>query len=226
MRSVRSQRIYKTVSHQSWCLGLFYYSTVFNLSEGSILTQISAVSFVPKSFSTRLWTEAPFPFRSPSKVILCPEMQTESPDTVVAFSNSVWHGWPPLSTHCCRRWHLVMHLIFMRNMTLRCCGGGQLQVLMAFRGTCVVPRLLQAWTTRRSFSYTAYGRRPGIGQYDWVTKECSCIMHYAFMVFGWPSPLKQNFDAARRMTDSSEPSVRVSRSKLSLWFVKRSQIFQ
>lgn len=217
MRSVRSQRIYKTVSHQSWCLDCFIIPQFLIFLRGnwfycSVLTQISAVSFVPKSFSIRLWTEAPFPF-SPSKVILCPEMQTESPDTVVAFSNSVWRGWP-LGTHCCRRWHLVMHLIFMRNMTLQCCGGGQVQLLMAFRGTCVVPRLLQAWTTRRSFSYTAYVRHPGIGQYDWVPKECSCILHYAFMVFGWPSPLKQNFDAAQWMTDSSEPSVRVSRSKL------------
>uniref|UniRef100_A0A4W6EJ63 Neuroplastin a n=1 Tax=Lates calcarifer TaxID=8187 RepID=A0A4W6EJ63_LATCA len=29
MRSVRSQRIYRTVSHQRWCFGLFYYPPCF-----------------------------------------------------------------------------------------------------------------------------------------------------------------------------------------------------
>lgn len=54
MRSVRSQRIYKTVSHHSCGVALFYYCTVFNISEGelvtfrSLLTVLCNFSFAPK----------------------------------------------------------------------------------------------------------------------------------------------------------------------------------
>lgn len=66
---------------------------------------------------------------------------------VPAFDNSVWRGRPNRQTQLqevapCQ--DNFMHLIFMRNMILQCCGGGQFQLLMAFQGPCDVPKLLQA----------------------------------------------------------------------------------
>lgn len=101
MRSVRSRRIYKTVSHQSRCLGVFYYCTVFNISEGSVLTRISAVNLVQVFFFFCIQKACQcvaLSFRVSSEVIPCPETPMESPDTVPAFNNSVWRGWPQADT--------------------------------------------------------------------------------------------------------------------------------
>lgn len=150
MRSVRSRRIYKTVSHQSRCLGVFYYCTVFNISEGSVLTRISAVNLVQVFFffaSKKPVSVLHFLFGCPLKSFLVQRRRWSHPTLFlrsIIQSGEVDPRQTPLQKVApCQ--DNFMHLIFMRNMILQCCGGGQVQLLMAFPpGTCSVPELLRA----------------------------------------------------------------------------------
>lgn len=173
MRSVRSRRIYKTVSHQSRCLGLFYYCTVFCISEGKL------VFIVQFWHGSLLWTwckvffffasKKPvsvlhFLFGCPLKSFLVRRRRWSHP---TLFLRSIIQSGEvdPRQTLLqkvapCQ--DNFMHLIFMRNMILQCCGGGQVQLLMAFPRNLLCARAAASLTTRHSFSYTTCACHPRI----------------------------------------------------------------
>lgn len=163
MRSVRSRRIYKTVSHQSRCLGVFYYCTVFNISEGSVLTRISAVNLVQVQVLSV--SVLHFLFGCPLKSFLVQRRRWSHPTLFlrsIIQSGEVDPRQTPLQKVApCQ--DNFMHLIFMRNMILQCCGGGQVQLLMAFPPrNLLCARAAASVTTRHSFSYTTCACHPRI----------------------------------------------------------------
>lgn len=180
MRSVRSQMTYRTVSHQRWCLALFYDLAVFDISEEKLVLLFNLdmnlscdwIFLHPKTLSVWcwamrwLWKEARYVFGVCLTHSFARDTNTVTWHCALpAFNNSVWRSWPNRQTLLqevtpCQ--DNFMHLIFMRKMILQCCRVGLFQLLMAFQGPCAVPKLQQASPRDTSFSYTTCVCHPGI----------------------------------------------------------------
>lgn len=122
-----------------------------------------------------------------------------------AFNNSVWRGWPQAGTVAEGRtlsgqFHVFnIHEKYDTAVLRRWPGS----IINGFPWNLRCARAAASLTSRRSFSYTTCARQPGTLSYDGGLRQCNHIMNHALMVFGWPSLLKQNFDAVTCWLDAT-----------------------
>lgn len=219
MRSVRSQRIYKTVSHHSCGVTLFhYYRTQFLIYLSGkwwcsdLCSQFCATfSFAPKK-PVAVMQNRDYERRCPffSGVLWSHSLSKEA-DRVTwhcaapAFNNSVWWGWPQADTVAEGRtlsgqFHAFnIHEKYDTAVLRRWTGS----IINGFPWNLRCARVAASLTSRHSFRYTACAHQPGILSYDGGLQQCNHIMNHALMVFGWPSLLKQNFDAVTCWLDAT-----------------------